>query len=110
MRSYNGQLSDNQPIRRSFDEKQKQLRELKETLASMKPQASASLRESIRRRIGELQVELREAERKRAEAASAPPATETRRRPRRPERSFDERPTASRSDAERILGNLGRDA
>ena len=58
MRSFDGQLSDNQPLKRSVAEKQKQLRDLRETLATMKPHTSPVLRESIRRRIGELQVEL----------------------------------------------------
>lgn len=63
MRSHTGQLSDNQPIRRNLAEKQKQLRDLKETLASMKPQTSSSLRESIQRRIRELEIEIRTASR-----------------------------------------------
>ncbi len=58
MRSFDGQLSDNQPLKRSVPEKQKQLRDLRETLATMKPHTSPVLRESIRRRIGELQAEL----------------------------------------------------
>ncbi|MFT8676373.1 MAG: hypothetical protein ABF990_10680 [Acetobacter sp.] len=58
MRSFQGQLSDNQPIRRSLAEKQKQLRELKETLAGMKAHTSASLKESVRKRIAQLEAEL----------------------------------------------------
>ena len=58
MRSFDGQLSDNQPLKRTVPEKQKQLRELRETLATMKPHTSPVLRESIRRRIAELQTEL----------------------------------------------------
>lgn len=61
MRSYTGQLSDNQPIRRNLAEKQKQLRDLKETLGSMKPHTSPSLRESVQRRIRELEIEIRTA-------------------------------------------------
>lgn len=58
MRAYDGQRSDNQPIKRSMPEKQKLLRELKETLAGMKAHTSPSLRESVTRRIAELQAEL----------------------------------------------------
>ena len=59
MRAFHGQFSDNQPIRRNLAEKQKQLRDLKETLAGMKVHTSPALRDSVRRRIGELEVELR---------------------------------------------------
>lgn len=58
MRAFDGQISDNRPIRRTREEKQKQLRELKETLAGMKAHTAASLRDSIRRRIAELEAEL----------------------------------------------------
>jgi len=63
MRSYTGQLSDNQPIKRNLAEKQKQLRDLKETLGAMKPHTSPSLKESVQRRIRELEVEIRTASR-----------------------------------------------
>ncbi|WP_025886317.1 hypothetical protein [Asaia prunellae] len=63
MRSHIGQLSDNQPIRRNLAEKQKQLRDLKETLATMKPHTSPALKESVQRRIRELEVEIRTASR-----------------------------------------------
>nr|WP_321985105.1 hypothetical protein [uncultured Lichenicoccus sp.] len=59
MRAFDGQHSDNQPIRRNTAEKQKQLRELKETLAAMKPHVSATLRDSVRKRIIELEAELK---------------------------------------------------
>ena len=58
MRAFDGQHSDNQPVKRSLPEKQKQLRDLRETLAAMKPHTSPALRESVRRRIAELQAEL----------------------------------------------------
>ncbi|MDG6093629.1 hypothetical protein LOC54_00625 [Acetobacter sp. AN02] len=58
MRSIHGQLSDNQPIRRSLAEKQKQLRDLKETLATMKSHTSPALRDSVKKRITQLQAEL----------------------------------------------------
>ncbi len=59
MRAFQGQFSDNQPIRRSVAEKQKQLRELRETLAAMKVHTAPTLRDSVRKRIAELEVELR---------------------------------------------------
>lgn len=58
MRAYRGQMSDNQPIRRSLPEKQKQLRDLKETLAAMKSHTSPALKESVRKRIAQLEAEL----------------------------------------------------
>lgn len=70
MRAHTGQLSDNQPIRRNHAEKQKQLRDLKETLATMKPHTSPALKESVQRRIRELEVELRTAERQHAQRAA----------------------------------------
>ena len=58
MRAFEGQRSDNQPVKRTLQEKQKLLRELKETLAGMKAHSSAALRESMTRRIAELEAEL----------------------------------------------------
>lgn len=60
MRAYQGQFSDNQPIKRNVAEKQKLLRELRETLAAMKPHTANTLRDSIRKRIVELEAELRQ--------------------------------------------------
>ncbi|WP_419728193.1 hypothetical protein [Lichenicola sp.] len=59
MRAFQGQFSDNQPIRRNVVEKQKQLRDLRETLATMKVHTAPALRDSVRKRIAELEVELR---------------------------------------------------
>ena len=59
MRAYDGQYSDNQPIKRTAAEKQKQLRELRETLAAMKAHTAPSLRESVRKRIAGLEAELK---------------------------------------------------
>jgi hypothetical protein len=59
MRAFEGQRSDNQPVKRSPEEKQKQLRELRETLAAMKPHTTPSLRQSVQKRIAELEAELR---------------------------------------------------
>ncbi|WP_037301082.1 hypothetical protein [Rubritepida flocculans] len=73
MRSREGQLSDNRPISRSRAEKEKQLRELKEVLAGMKPHATPALRESVRNKIKELEAEL----------SVPPPPPRERRPPRR---------------------------
>ena len=58
MRAFEGQRSDNQPVKRSRDEKQKQLRDLRETLAGMKSHTAPSLRQSVQKRIAELEAEL----------------------------------------------------
>ncbi|MGI4797300.1 MAG: hypothetical protein ACRYF2_20325 [Janthinobacterium lividum] len=58
MRSIEGQRSDNQPVKRSMAEKQKLLRELRETLAGMKSHAAPTLRQSVQKRIAELEAEL----------------------------------------------------
>ena len=59
MRAFEGQRSDNQPVKRSRPEKEKLLRELKDTLAGMKSHTSPSLRESVRKRVADLEAELR---------------------------------------------------
>ncbi len=58
MRSYEGQFSDNRPLKRTREEKTRQLAELKETLRSMKPHTSPELRNSIAAKIKELEAEL----------------------------------------------------
>jgi len=58
MRAFHGQMSDNQPIRRTLAEKQKQLRDLRETLATMKSHTSPALRESVQKRIRQLESEV----------------------------------------------------
>lgn len=58
MRAFHGQMSDNQPIRRTHAEKQKQLRDLRETLAAMKSHTAPTLRESVQKRIRQLEAEL----------------------------------------------------
>ncbi len=58
MRAFEGQRSDNQPVNRSRAEKEKLLRELRETLADMKSHTSASLRQSVQKRISDLTAEL----------------------------------------------------
>ena len=59
MRAFEGQRSDNQPVKRSRDEKEKLLREFRDTLAGMKSHTSASLRQSVQKRISDLEAELR---------------------------------------------------
>lgn len=59
MRAFEGQRSDNQPVKRTRPEKEKLLRELRETLAGMKAHSAPSLRQSLLKRIAELEVELR---------------------------------------------------
>lgn len=84
MRSFHGQMSDNQPIRRNTAEKEKQLRDLKETLGTMKAHTSPALKESIQRRIRELESELRaDARDKAARAENRGPDAQRPRRPRR---------------------------
>ena len=58
MRAFDGQFSDNRPIRRSPQEKKRLLAELKETLANLKPQAAPSLRSTLVARIKELEADL----------------------------------------------------
>ena len=73
MRSREGQLSDNRPISRTRVEMEKQLRDLKEVLAGMKTHATATLRDSVKAKIKELEGDL---------AQPAPPPRD-RRPPRR---------------------------
>ena len=58
MRAFEGQRSDNQPIKRSRAEKQAQLATLEARLASMKSHESPAFRESLQRKISELRAEL----------------------------------------------------
>ncbi|RVT99206.1 hypothetical protein EOD42_03650 [Rhodovarius crocodyli] len=76
MRSREGQLSDNRPIPRNRVEKEKQLRDLKEVYANLKPYTSPELRASIATKIRELSEEMKQ---------PAPPPREER-GPRRPPR------------------------
>ena len=63
MRRREGQFSDARPIQRSKAEKEKLLRELKETLAGLKPHASTSMRTTLQARIREIEAELAPARR-----------------------------------------------
>ncbi|HZF77036.1 MAG TPA: hypothetical protein VE033_14520 [Acetobacteraceae bacterium] len=58
MRAFEGQFSDNRPIRRSEGEKRRLLAELKETLANLKPHASPGMRTTLLARIKEIESEL----------------------------------------------------
>jgi hypothetical protein len=58
MRAFDGQRSDNQPVRRSLQQKKLLLRDLKERLAGMKAHTAEELRRSITARIRELEGEL----------------------------------------------------
>jgi hypothetical protein len=58
MRSFDGQHSDRIAIRRTREQKERQLRELKEQLAGLKSHVAPAIRESINKRIVELQDEL----------------------------------------------------
>jgi len=60
MRAFEGQRSDNQPVKRSRAEKEKLLRELRDTLAGMKSHTTVSLRQSVQKRIADLEAELRQ--------------------------------------------------
>ena len=58
MRSREGQFSDARPIQRSRAEKEKLLRELKDTLAGLKPHAAPSMRTTLQARIKELETDI----------------------------------------------------
>ncbi|PWC33661.1 hypothetical protein [Azospirillum sp. TSO35-2] len=60
MRSFEGQHSDNVAIKRSREEKQRQLVQLKEQLATLKAHAAPAIREALVKRITELDAELRQ--------------------------------------------------
>ena len=60
MRAFAGQMSDTKPISRTPQERVRLLAELKQALAAMKPQVSAELRASVKRRIGELERQAQE--------------------------------------------------
>ncbi len=58
MRAFAGQHSDAVAIKRTQPQKQAQLAQLREQLATMKPTVAASMREAIVKRIGDLEKEL----------------------------------------------------
>lgn len=60
MRSFEGQHSDNVAIKRTREQKQRQLVQLKEQLATLKAHAAPAIREALVKRISELDAELRQ--------------------------------------------------
>lgn len=60
MRAFDGQHSDNVAIKRTREQKQIQLQQLKEQLATLKSHAAPAIREALVKRIGELEAELRQ--------------------------------------------------
>jgi hypothetical protein len=60
MRAFEGQFSDSRPVKRSRDEKRRQLAELRQALAGMKAHASPALRAFITAKIAALEAELGE--------------------------------------------------
>ena len=58
MRAFAGQRSDNAPIKRNHKEKEQQLRLLRDQLAGLKSHVSPGLRESIQKKIAELEADL----------------------------------------------------
>lgn len=89
MRSYEGQLSDNRPIKRTREEKQRQLLELEQQRAALKQYTSPALRQAIDKRILELKEEL---------ARPPEPPRPRREGPDRPRREGPERPRRERLD------------
>lgn len=57
MRAFEGQQSDNRPIKRDAKQKKAQLEALKARLDSMKSHESPALRESVKKKIAELEAE-----------------------------------------------------
>jgi hypothetical protein len=72
MRSFDGQRSDGAPIRRSREEKEKQLQELLEKRKHLGMHTSATLRAAMDRKIDELKTELALADRAAAMQATSP--------------------------------------
>ncbi|MGE5545866.1 MAG: hypothetical protein ACM33T_03140 [Solirubrobacterales bacterium] len=64
-RTHDGQHSDRMPIKRSLDEKKRLLVQLKEQQAAMKPWVAEAVKQSLARRIAELEADLRAAARPR---------------------------------------------
>ncbi|MEW5729915.1 MAG: hypothetical protein AB1918_18960 [Pseudomonadota bacterium] len=63
-RTHDGQHSDRMPIKRSLEEKKRLLVQLKEQQAALKPWVAAAVKESLARRIAELEADLRAAARR----------------------------------------------
>lgn len=60
-RTHDGQHSDRMPIKRSLDEKKRLLLQLREQQAALKPWVAAPVKESLARRIAELEADLKAA-------------------------------------------------
>lgn len=60
MRSFEGQHSDNVAIKRTREQKQRQLVQLKEQVATLKAHAAPAIREALVKRIAELDAEMRQ--------------------------------------------------
>ncbi|HYG89770.1 MAG TPA: hypothetical protein VD978_26355 [Azospirillum sp.] len=59
MRAFDGQHSDNVAIKRTREQKERALRELKEQFASLKSHAAPAIREALVKRIAELEADLK---------------------------------------------------
>jgi len=90
MRSYEGQLSDNRPIKRTRAEKQRQLAELEQQRSALKQHTAPALRQAIDKRILELREELAR--------PPEPPRGDRYERQDRPRREGPERPRRERLD------------
>ena len=71
-----GQRSDRLPIKRSTAEKKAMIAKLREDLKGLKPTAAPAIGESIRRRVAELEAEVKAEESERSRPA--PPASSAR--------------------------------
>ncbi len=58
-RSHAGQQSDRVPIKRSLDEKKRMLAQLKQQQQTMKAWVADTVKQSIAKRIAELEVEIK---------------------------------------------------
>jgi hypothetical protein len=59
MRAFDGQHSDNVAIKRTREQKERALRELKEQLATLKSHAAPAIREALVKRIADLDADLK---------------------------------------------------
>jgi len=59
MRAFDGQHSDNVAIKRTREQKERALREMKEQLATLKSHAAPAIREALVKRIAEMEADLK---------------------------------------------------
>ncbi|WP_431855732.1 hypothetical protein [Azospirillum sp.] len=78
MRAFDGQHSDNVAIKRTREQKERALREMKEQLATLKSHAAPAIREALVKRIAEMEADLK-----------APPPSRNDRGPRSGDRPGD---------------------